>query len=212
MTRRRAWIAVLIFLAVITNYMDRIALSVAAKPIVAEYGFTPVQMGYLFSGFLWTYVVCLIPLGLLVDNVGAKRMVGGGIAIWSAATVVTAAAGSFGAILACRLVMGASEATTFPACGRVIRDWFPERERGLVTTLFNGGSSAGPALGAIITAALVTSFSWRTAFVLLGLVGFVWLLAWMVWPPTFARASARTMMGKASIAGVAGSKPSWTRR
>jgi len=185
MTRRRAWIAVLMFLAVIINYMDRIALSVAAKPIVAEYGFTPVQMGYLFSGFLWTYVVCLIPLGLLVDKIGPKRMVGGGIAIWSAATVVTAAAGSFGAILACRLVMGASEATTFPACGRVIRDWFPERERGLVTTLFNGGSSAGPALGAIVTAALVTSFSWRTAFVLLGLLGFVWLVAWMIWyaPP-----------------------------
>jgi ACS family glucarate transporter-like MFS transporter len=188
MTRRRAWIAVLIFLAVIINYMDRIALSVAAKPIIAEYGFSPVQMGYLFSGFLWTYVVCLIPLGLLVDRVGAKRMVGGGIAIWSAATVATAAAGSFGGILACRLVMGGSEATTFPACGRVIRDWFPERERGLVTTLFNGGSSAGPALGAIVTAALVTGFSWRVAFVVLGLAGFVWLAAWLAWyaPPECA--------------------------
>ncbi len=181
MTRRRAWIALLIFTAVVINYMDRIALSVAARPIVAEYGFTPVQMGYLFSGFLWTYVVCLIPLGLLVDRVGARRMVGGGIAVWSAATVATAAAGSFVTILACRLVMGASEATTFPACGRVIRDWFPERERGLVTTLFNGGSTAGPALGAIITAALVSRFSWRVAFVLLGLLGFVWLLAWLVW-------------------------------
>ena len=77
--------------------------------------------------------------------------------------------------------MGASEATTFPACGRVIRDWFPERERGLVTTLFNGGSSAGPALGAIVTAALVSSFDWRTAFVVLGAIGFVWLAAWLVW-------------------------------
>ena len=185
MTRRRAWIALLIFLAVIINYMDRIALSVAAKPIVAEFGFTPVQMGYLFSGFLWTYVVCLVPLGMLVDRIGAKRMVGGGIAIWSAATAATAAMGSFGGIIACRLVMGASEATTFPAGGRVIRDWFPDRERGLVTTLFNGGSSAGPALGAIITAALVSWFDWRTAFVVLGAFGFVWLTAWLVWygPP-----------------------------
>lgn len=185
MTHRRAWIALLIFTAVVINYIDRIALSIAAKSIVAEFGFTPVQMGYLFSGFLWTYVVCLIPIGLLVDRIGAKRMVGGGIAIWSAATAATAAAGSFGAILACRLVMGGSEATTFPACGRVIRDWFPERERGLVTTLFNGGSSAGPALGAIVVAALVSAFDWRTAFVVLGAVGFVWLVAWLVWyaPP-----------------------------
>jgi ACS family glucarate transporter-like MFS transporter len=181
MTCRRAWIALLIFVAVIINYMDRVVLSVAAKPIVAEFGFSPIQMGYLLSGFLWTYVVCLIPLGLLVEKVGAKRMVGGGIAIWSAATAVTAVTAGFATILGARLVMGASEATTFPACGRVIRDWFPARERGLVTTLFNGGSSAGPALGAVIAAALVSSYGWRTAFVVLGAVGFIWLGAWLIW-------------------------------
>jgi ACS family glucarate transporter-like MFS transporter len=180
-TYRRGWIALLIFTVVIINYIDRIALSVAAKPIVAEFGFSPVQMGYLFSGFLWTYVVCLIPLGVLVERVGARNMVGGGIAIWSAATALTAATGGFVSILLARLVMGASEATAFPACGRVIRDWFPERERGFVTTLFNGGSSAGPAVGAILTAALVSSFDWRTAFLVLGAIGFIWLVAWAIW-------------------------------
>jgi ACS family glucarate transporter-like MFS transporter len=138
-------------------------------------------MGYLFSGFLWTYVVCLIPLGLLVERIGARNMVGGGIVIWSTATALTAATGGFVTILLARLVMGASEATTYPACGRVIRDWFPERERGFVTTLFNGGSSAGPALGAIVTAALVSSFDWRVAFIVLGALGFVWLVAWLIW-------------------------------
>jgi MFS family permease len=180
-TYRRGWIALLIFTVVIINYIDRIALSVAAKPIVAEFGFSPVQMGYLFSGFLWTYVVCLVPLGLMVERIGAKNMVGGGIAIWSTATALTAATGGFVSILLARLAMGASEATTFPACGRVIREWFPERERGFVTTLFNGGSSAGPAIGAILTAALVTAFDWRTAFVVLGAIGFVWLAAWWTW-------------------------------
>lgn len=181
MERRRAWVALLIFTAVIINYMDRIALSVASKPIVAEFGFSPIEMGYLFSGFLWTYVVCLIPVGLLVERIGAKRMVGGGIAIWSAATGLTAMTTGFGSILAARLVMGASEASTFPACGRIIRDWFPEKERGLVTTLFNGGSSAGPAIGALVTAALVSVAGWRTSFVFLGILGFVWLAAWWYW-------------------------------
>jgi ACS family glucarate transporter-like MFS transporter len=54
MTCRRAWIALLIFTLVIINYIDRVALSVAAKPIASEFGFSPVQMGYLFSSFLWT--------------------------------------------------------------------------------------------------------------------------------------------------------------
>ncbi|HET6608574.1 MAG TPA: MFS transporter [Rhodopila sp.] len=181
MTKRRAWIAFLIFTVVIINYMDRIALSVSAKPIAAEFGFSPIAMGYLFSCFLWTYIVCLIPLGFLVEKIGAKRMVGGGIALWSAATVATAATVGFASILGARLVMGASEATTFPACGRVIRDWFPERERGVVTTLFNGGSTAGPALGAMVTAWLVTSFGWRAAFIVLGLLGFVWLVGWAIY-------------------------------
>ncbi|MCW1411319.1 MFS transporter [Rhizobium sp. 1AS11] len=178
---KRTWIAILIFTAVIINYVDRIALSIASKPIVEEFGFTPVQMGYLFSGFLWTYVICLIPIGLLVERVGAKRMVGGGIAIWSAATALTAATAGFASLLSARLAMGASEASTFPACGRIIRNWFPERERGLVTTLFNGGSSAGPALGALVTAGLVEAAGWRTTFVLLGLLGYVWLAAWWIW-------------------------------
>src|ERR1700745_1080642 len=104
-TYRRGWIALLIFSVVIINYIDRVALSVAAKPIVAEFGFTPVQMGYLFSGFLWSYIVCLIPLGLLVERIGAKRMVGGGIAIWSAATALTALGSGFVTILLARLVM-----------------------------------------------------------------------------------------------------------
>ena len=181
MTRRRVWIAALIFTAVIINYIDRVAFSVAAKPIIAEFGFSPIQMGYLFSGFLWTYVVCLIPLGLLVERIGAKRMVGGGIALWSAATAATAGMGGFVSILGARLVMGASEATTYPACGRVIREWFPERERGLVTTLFNGGSTAGPAFGALLAAALVSNFGWQVMFIVLGLLGFLWLAAWQIW-------------------------------
>lgn len=178
---KRTWIAILIFTAVIINYVDRIALSIASKPISEEFDFTPVQMGYLFSGFLWTYVICLIPVGLLVERVGAKRMVGGGIAIWSAATALTAATTGFASLLGARLAMGASEASTFPACGRIIRNWFPERERGLVTTLFNGGSSAGPALGALVTAGLVEATGWRTSFVLLGFVGYIWLVGWWVW-------------------------------
>lgn len=186
---KRTWIAILIFTAVIINYIDRIALSIASKSIVEEFGFTPVQMGYLFSGFLWTYVICLIPIGLLVERIGAKKMVGGGIAIWSGATILTAATTGFATLLGARLVMGASEATTFPACGRIIRNWFPERERGLVTTLFNGGSSAGPALGALVTAALVEASGWRITFVILGIIGYVWLAAWWIWYAEPERAS-----------------------
>jgi sugar phosphate permease len=60
---RRGWVCVFLFLLTTINYADRVALSVAAKPISVEFGLTPVEMGYLLSSFLWMYVVCLVPVG-----------------------------------------------------------------------------------------------------------------------------------------------------
>lgn len=185
MGNRRAWVALLLFCVVLINYMDRVALSVAAKPIAAEFGLSPVAMGYLFSSFLWTYVICLIPIGLIVDRAGTKLVVGGGLLLWSAATVFTGMGWNYASILIGRLMMGAGEATSYPGGGRVIRDWIPEGERGIVTTVFNGGSVAGPAVGAVLVGWLLSHFGWRTAFVSLGALGLVWLVAWVLWfgPP-----------------------------
>jgi MFS family permease len=181
MGNRRSWVALLLFCVVIINYMDRVALSVAAKPIAAAFGLSPVAMGYLFSSFLWTYVICLIPIGLVVDRIGTKRVIGGGLLLWSAATALTGLSWSFASILAGRLLMGAGEATSYPGGARVIRDWIPEGERGMVTTLFNSGAVAGPAIGAVVVGWLVSMFDWRAAFVVLGALGLIWLAAWMIW-------------------------------
>jgi MFS family permease len=176
---RRAWVVLLLFFVVIINYMDRVALSVAAKPIAAEFHLSPVQMGYLFSSFLWTYCICLIPIGMIVERVGSKAIIGGGLLLWSAATAFTGMGWNYASILIGRLCMGAGEATSYPGGARAIRDWTPETERGIVTVLFNGGSVAGPAIGAVVVGWLVSTFNWRTAFVSLGVFGFVWLLAWL---------------------------------
>ncbi|WP_158816887.1 MFS transporter [Methylocapsa sp. S129] len=181
MSYRRGWVALLLFTVVVINYIDRVALSVAAKPIASEFGLSPVEMGYLFSSFLWSYVLCLLPIGLVVDRFGSKTIIAAGLTIWSLATVFTGLTWNFGTILLARLVMGVGEATTYPAGARVIRDWIPERERGQITMIFNGGSAAGPALGALLAAWLASTFGWRTGFIVLGLLGFVWLAAWMTW-------------------------------
>src|SRR5215471_12123572 len=89
MNMRRAWVCVFLFTLTLINYTDRVALSVAAKPISSEFHLSPVEMGYLLSSFLWTYVLCLIPVGLLVDRFGGKLVNGLGIGLWSAATVLT---------------------------------------------------------------------------------------------------------------------------
>ena len=72
MTWRRGWISLFLFTLAMINYVDRVALSVASKPIAEEFGLSPVTMGYLFSSFLWTYLLCLIPMGILVDRLGTQ--------------------------------------------------------------------------------------------------------------------------------------------
>src|SRR3978361_437556 len=102
MRNRRVWIYVLLFLLASINYIDRSALSVAATPMAQEFGLDPVQLGYLFSSFLWLYVICLVPMGMIVDRLGTRTVNALGIAVWSAATLLTGVVGSFAALLGTR--------------------------------------------------------------------------------------------------------------
>ena len=180
MNFRRGWVCVFLITLTTINYADRVALSVAATPIKAEFGLSQVEMGYLLSSFLWFYVLCLIPVGLLVDRFGGKIVNSAGIGLWSAATVLTGFAPSFGFMLGTRIVMGIGESTSWPASNRIIREWFPASERGFANGVFGAGSAAGPALGAIVISYLVAAYGWRTGFIVAGAVGFVWLVAWLL--------------------------------
>lgn len=181
MKYRRGWIALFLFVLAMINYMDRIALSIAAKPIAQEFHLDAVGMGYLFSSFIWSYALFLLPMGMLIDRFGAKRLASVGIAVWSAATVLTGAATNFASLMTARLVMGGGESSSNPVGAKVIRQWFPAGERGMVTAMFNSGSYAGPAICSVLLGALVASVGWRWSFVIAGGIGFVWLAAWMLW-------------------------------
>jgi len=178
---RRGWISLFLFTLAMINYVDRVALSVASKPIADEFGLSPVVMGYLFSSFLWTYLLCLMPMGILVDKFGSKIVNAAGITVWSAATMLTGLAPSYVALIATRLAMGVGEATTFPAGGRVVREWIPAGERGMTNAIFMAGTQAGPAFGALIVAWIVSEIGWRGSFLAVGAIGFLWLAAWLVW-------------------------------
>src|SRR5580698_134159 len=180
MNNRRLWVCVFLFALTTINYTDRVALSVAAKPISVEFGLTPVELGYLFSSFLWMYIVCLIPVGLLVDRYGGKAVNAGGIALWSGATILTGLTTGFASMAATRVVMGMGESTSWPASNRIIREWFPASERAFANAVFGAGSAAGPAFGAMAVTTVVGFFGWRAGFFAAGTVGFVWFALWLV--------------------------------
>jgi MFS family permease len=178
---RRYWIFLLMFLLATINYVDRIVLSVSSAPIAEEFGISKVELGYLFSSFLWLYVVCLVPMGMIVDRLGTRVVNAAGIGIWSIATALTGLASGFGMLIATRVMMGVGESTTYPASGRLIREWIPRKERALFATFFNSGAYFGPAIGGIVLAWLVSVAGWRVTFLVCAAIGFIWLLAWLIW-------------------------------
>jgi MFS family permease len=186
---KRGFIALFLFSLTAINYIDRLALSMAARPVADEFHLSPVQLGYLFSSYLWAYLLASIPMGMVVDRFGARRTAAAGIAIWSVATACTGAGLNYLMLMTSRFVMGGGEAVTNPCGARVVREWFPAAERGTVNALFNAGAFAGPALSALIVGYLVQVAGWRVAFVAAGAIGLIWLGAWLLWfgPPETVR-------------------------
>ncbi|MFI5615081.1 MFS transporter [Amycolatopsis sp. NPDC051903] len=175
----RTLVYLLLLGAVTVNYVDRVILSVAAKPVSQELGLSAPELGLLLSAFLWSYLVFVLPWGILTDRIGTKPSTVSGLALWTVATLLTGLSGGFGSIFAFRLIMGVGEASTYPAGAAAIREWIPTRERGLATTVFNAGGYAGPAIGSVVVGFLVGQFGWRSGFYFGAIIGALVLLAWI---------------------------------
>jgi MFS family permease len=180
MTHRRYWVFFLLFLFNVICYLDRINMSVAGRTIAGEFGLSPVALGYLFSSFLWAYVVMMLPGGRLVDTLGAHRLAAIGAAFWSVSQMLSGAATGFVTLLLTRLGLGAGEAPTFPVSYRSVRDWAPYSERGVAVGCIQAGTLLGPALSAPLVAWLIAETSWRWSFVATGAIGLVWVAVWLM--------------------------------
>jgi MFS family permease len=179
LTRRRYWVYFLLFVFSAIAYVDRVNMSVAGKPIAQELGLSPVALGYLFSSFLWAYVLMMLPGGRLIDRCGAHVVAGVATAVWSAAQMATGAAVGVVSLLLTRLGLGVGEAPFAPVVYRSVRAWGPYTERGTATAVIGAGGSLGPAIGAPLVAWLIQSLSWRWSFVITGAIGFVWVAIWI---------------------------------
>ena len=178
MTRRRYWVYFLLFLFNTIAYVDRVNISVAGKPIAQELGLSPVALGYLFSSFLWAYVLMMLPGGRLIDRFGPHNVAAVATAVWSVAQALTGAAVNFTTMLITRLGLGVGEAPFAPVTYRSVGLWGPIKERGTAIAAISAGSSLGAAIGAPFVAWVISVSSWRWSFVATGSIGIVWVLFW----------------------------------
>jgi len=181
---KAVWLALLLLVVSIgINYIDRTNLSVAAPRLRIDLGLAPSDLGLLLSAFFWTYACFQIVSGWLVDRYDVNWVFGTGFLIWSLATAATGLVGSFGALFAMRLVLGAAESVAYPSYSKIIATRFPEERRGITNALIDAGSKSGPALGTLIGGLVVAQLGWRALFLILGLGALLWVPLWVIWAP-----------------------------
>src|SRR5438094_8481953 len=134
--RRRWRIAVLLGIGVLVNYFDRVNLSVSYEALSREFGLTTVAFGYLLSAYSWTYAICQIPSGALLDRFGVKKIGRISTLLWSIASFAAAASTGVSQFFSSRLLLGVGEAPTLPANAKAVGYWFPQQERSLATAWF----------------------------------------------------------------------------
>lgn len=171
----RAWfvLAILCFVYVL-NFLDRQLLSILAKPIQDELGVTDGQLGLLgglyFAAF---YCILAIPVGWLADRTNRTRVLAFACALWSAATAACGLSQNYGQLAISRMTVGVGEAGGVPPSYAIISDYFPSGTRGTALSLFNLGPPIGQALGVAFGASIAAAYSWRDAFIAVGVVGVI---------------------------------------
>ena len=179
-TRFRFTIAALLFLTVVINYLDRGNLSLVAPQVARDLRLDPVRMGWIFSAFGWSYAICQIPGGWLVDRIRPRALYTVIIALWSLVTAGQGLASGATVFFALRLAMGVLEAPSFPINNRVVTCWFPERERATAIAVYTCGQFIGLAFLTPVLMDVQFLFGWRIVFLAVGAAGMVWAAVWAV--------------------------------
>jgi MFS family permease len=180
--RRRWRIAWLLGIGVLVNFFDRVNLSVSHDSLVAAFGISDVVFGYLSSSYNWTYALCQLPIGVVLDKLGVRRVGRIGTLIWSAASFAAAAAPNLSAFFGARFLLGVGEAPTFPSNAKAIGLWFPERERSLATSLNDAAAKFASAIGVPVIGIVLIHAGWRWSFAFTGAISFAYfLLFWRVY-------------------------------
>ena len=168
-TRGKRWpIAFLLAFGVLVNFLDRINLSVSRVALNVSFGVSLVGFGYLSSAYSWTYAAMQMPSGVLLDRFGIRRVVRFSILLWSIACFAAALAPGIAWFLAARLLLGISEAPTFPANAKAIGSWFPTQERSLAMAVTDAAAKFSTALGVPVLGLLLLHFGWRWSFAATG--------------------------------------------
>src|SRR6185312_3355286 len=196
MIRKRYGVIVLMVLLSIMSYFDRTIMTIVGPAIVKEFSLSETQMGAVYSAFLLTYALLLVPGGQLADRFGPRVILTFSALGAALFTGLTALGGSPGlgayvgivpSFLAIRLCLGVFTAPLYPACAKMNANWVPLTQRARVWGWIASGAGIGGAVSPILFSGMIERYGWRTAFWIAGFataaVGIAWFLYARDYPP-----------------------------
>jgi MFS transporter, ACS family, aldohexuronate transporter len=181
----RWWIGGLLFASTVINYIDRQTLSLLAPYLKLDYHWTNSDYADIAIAFRVAYSIGQAVCGRLMDRIGTRRGLTLTVIWYSVVSMLTSLATGFYSFATFRFLLGAGESANWPAATKAVSEWFPKRERALATALFDSGSSIGAAVAPFIVLWIYFRWGWRPAFMIPGVLGFFWLIAWrwLYYPP-----------------------------
>src|ERR1700734_3041287 len=174
----RWWIGGLLFASTVINYIDRQTLSWLAPYLQSQYHWTNSDYANLAIAFRVALSTGQGVFRKLMDRIGTRRGLTLSVLGYSIVSMLTSLARGFYGLASFRFLLGAGESANWPAATKAVSEWFPKRERGLATALFDSGSSIGAAITPYLTYSIYSRWGWRPAFMVPGALGFLWLILW----------------------------------
>jgi MFS transporter, ACS family, hexuronate transporter len=179
MTRYRWVICALLFTGLVINYVDRQMLGVLKPTLMADLGWSETDYADIVFAFQAAYAIGLVVFGRVVDRVGAKIGYAVAFTLWQIAHIGHGFASNLIHFTIARIALGATEAGVFPSGIKAVAEWFPRKERAFATGVFNAGSNIGAIVTPLIVPVITIAYGWEWAFIITGVVAFVWLFAWL---------------------------------
>jgi len=182
----RWWVIALIALATVINYIDRQSLSVLWPEIVEDLfpDESALERKQIYANisiiFVFSYAFGQAIFGKIFDWVGTRLGFVLAIGVWSIATALHAFAQGVVSLSIFRSILGVAEAGNWPGAAKSNAEWFPTKERALAQGIFNSGAAIGGIVSIPLIAFLTVFFSWKMIFILVGLIGLLWLIPWVI--------------------------------
>lgn len=180
MGKYRWTVVALLFFATTINYLDRQIIGLLKPTLEKAFSWTETDYGHIVTTFSAFYALGLLIFGRIIDKIGTKIGYTISIVGWSIAAILHALATSTLGFISARAFLGLTESGNFPAAIKTVAEWFPKRERALATGIFNSGANIGAVVAPIAVPWLLGMYGWQMAFIATGVVGFVWLIFWLL--------------------------------